>query len=190
MIKLNLGCGYNKKENFINVDSDRNVEPDLVHDLETTWPWEKDSVSEVYFEHSLDRIGKTVEQYYFVMRELYRVCKNGAKVFITVPHPRHDNFLKDPEIRRAIIPQSLLLFNLQHNLQQIGKGIFETHLGLQLGVNFQIVTQKYFLEEDIHKALTEKKVSEQQVQEMLRFQNNVCREIEIEIEVVKTPEKN
>ncbi|MBF0395018.1 MAG: hypothetical protein HQL38_20270, partial [Alphaproteobacteria bacterium] len=31
-----------------------------------------------------------------VMRELYRICRDGASITVTVPHPRHDNFIGDP----------------------------------------------------------------------------------------------
>ena len=52
-LRLNLGCGMNHIEGFLNVD--RFGEPDLRHDLEVfPWPWPDDSVCEIMLEHVLE----------------------------------------------------------------------------------------------------------------------------------------
>ena len=39
-MRLNLGCGYNKREGFVNVDSSPYCAPNFIHDLEEfPWPW-------------------------------------------------------------------------------------------------------------------------------------------------------
>jgi hypothetical protein len=45
-LRLNLGCGMNRLDGYVNVD--RQGEPDLRHDLDVIpWPWPDDSVSEI-----------------------------------------------------------------------------------------------------------------------------------------------
>ncbi|HLO64329.1 MAG TPA: hypothetical protein VK165_15330, partial [Azonexus sp.] len=96
-LKLNLGCGRRKREGFVNVDSQAGCQPDLVLDLEKTpWPWPDDSVDEIDLIHVLEHLGQAPEVYLGVMKELWRVCCDGARIRIMVPHPRSDDFLNDP----------------------------------------------------------------------------------------------
>ena len=44
-----------------------------------------------------------------MMKELYRICRDGAEIEINVPHPRHDNFIGDPTHVRIITPDTLLI---------------------------------------------------------------------------------
>ena len=84
-IKLDLGCGINKKEGFIGVDSrafDGKV--DVVCDLTGPWPWEADSVDEVHCSHMVEHL-KPMERVHFV-NELYRVMKKDAKATLVTPH--------------------------------------------------------------------------------------------------------
>ena len=84
-LKLNLGCGRDKKEGFINIDRDANVKPDIVCNLgHERIPLPDNSVNYVlahnFFEH-LDS-----DETAFLIEELYRVCENGAIIDITCPH--------------------------------------------------------------------------------------------------------
>ena len=47
-MKLNLGCGKDYIDGWINVDFYDDLNCDVTHDLEVfPWPWENDSVSEI-----------------------------------------------------------------------------------------------------------------------------------------------
>jgi hypothetical protein len=49
-MKINMGCGQNKLEGFLNVDKFAECAPDLQVDLEVfPWPLESDSSEEIIF---------------------------------------------------------------------------------------------------------------------------------------------
>lgn len=83
-LKLDLGCGKNKKEGFIGVDSRDFEGVDQVIDLTKSWPWGDDSVEEVNCSHFIEHL-KADDRIHFV-NELYRVLIPGGKAHITVPH--------------------------------------------------------------------------------------------------------
>lgn len=79
--KLNIGCGKYYRAGFINIDIDPSVKPDIIRDIEKGLPFDDNSVDEIFCSHTLEHIHDLL----FVLREFYRVCKNGAKITIIVP---------------------------------------------------------------------------------------------------------
>lgn len=92
-LRLDLGCGKNKREGFIGVDS-RDFGQDMTHDLTTKWPWEDESVEEVYSSHFVEHLTWPERVHFF--NELYRVLKKGSKATIITPHWSHACFYGDP----------------------------------------------------------------------------------------------
>ena len=138
-LRLNLGCGNHKLDNFWNVDSQPACKPDQVVNLEIfPWPWVDNSVHEIFMSHVLEHLGAATDTYLTIVKELYRVCKPDARVTIIVPHPRSDNFLADPTHVRAITGMGLSMFDQSLNRQSIEVGASTTPLGLYLGVDFVI----------------------------------------------------
>jgi hypothetical protein len=72
-LRLDLGCGINKIDGFIGVDSLKLPGVDIVADLTKTWPWKNNSVDEIYMSHTLEHF--TQEERVHVMNEMYRVLK-------------------------------------------------------------------------------------------------------------------
>ncbi len=69
-MKLNLGCGFNKREDYINVDCNEYCMPDIEVDLDKTeWPWGDDSVDAVDLTHTLEHLGETTAEFFHVMKE-------------------------------------------------------------------------------------------------------------------------
>lgn len=83
-LKLDLGCGINKKEGFLGVDERPFKGVDLVHDLRKTWPWKDSSVTEVNSSHFVEHL-EPMERVHFV-NELYRVLIPDGKAFLVVPN--------------------------------------------------------------------------------------------------------
>ncbi|NEQ45456.1 MAG: hypothetical protein F6K00_18715 [Leptolyngbya sp. SIOISBB] len=137
-LKLNLGCGQRPLPGYVNVD--KFGTPDLQFDLETfPWPWADDSVSDVQLIHVLEHLGQQTDVYLCIIQELYRICQANSLIHITVPHPRHDNFVHDPTHVRAITPSGLELFSRQRNRDWQRHGNANTPLGLYLNVDFDLV---------------------------------------------------
>lgn len=84
MVKLDIGCGKNKREGFIGVDQYPMENVDVVMDVREVWPYENDSVDEVHSSHFVEHL-TGVERVKFY-NELHRVMKVGAKATIIVPH--------------------------------------------------------------------------------------------------------
>src|SRR4051812_28847226 len=113
-LKLNLGSGQNPKPGYINVD--KFGSPDVTCDLEQfPWPWEDNSVGEVEMFHVLEHLGESTATFMGIIKELYRVCRDGAMMRISVPHPRCDDFLNDPTHVRPITPEVMSLFSKRLN---------------------------------------------------------------------------
>lgn len=104
LLKLDLGCGPNKRPDFIGVDAlsfDGKV--DVVHDLRQIWPWADGSVAEVHCSHFLEHL--TGHERVFFFNELYRVLcpaeyeggkPNKGFATIIVPHWSSERAYGDP----------------------------------------------------------------------------------------------
>ena len=61
-LKLHLGCGTNKLEGWVNVDSVADCQPDLVHDVSQPLPYQNESVDEILAEDLLEHFGRKPEE--------------------------------------------------------------------------------------------------------------------------------
>jgi hypothetical protein len=183
-LKLNLGCGEHHKDGYINVDKYGN--PDVLLDLETfPWPWEDNSVQEVELNHVLEHLGESAAVYFRIIKELYRICKAGARIHIGVPHPRHDDFLNDPTHVRIVTPDGLLLFSKSKNREWIDGGYANSPLGIYLDVDFEIESVNYTLDPVWAERLNRKEITEEYIAQAFRNFNNVVKEIRMVLRVVK-----
>jgi predicted SAM-dependent methyltransferase len=184
-IKLNLGCGSNALPDYINVD--KYGEPEYKFDLETfPWPWKTDSVDEIILNHVLEHLGQTTEIYLNIIREIYRISKNNSIVYITVPHPRHDDFLNDPTHVRAITASSFELFSKSKNEVWIEEGYAVNPLGIYLDVDFETINIEYNLENEWWVKIQNQEITEQEIALAEKKYNNVVKETKITLKVLKT----
>jgi hypothetical protein len=177
-VKLNIGCGQNRIDGYVNTDREPSVGPDVVMDLEEfPWPFEDDSVEEIVANHVLEHVGATPQVFIGVMQELYRVCRNGALIRIAVPHPRHNFFLDDPTHVRAITPQTLQLFS-KRNCEEFKRlGASNSPLAFYADVDFEI--------RELQVIVADKYKHEPKLKEMVELYNNVAVEYQMVLEVIK-----
>jgi len=83
-MKLDLGCGKNKREGFIGVDSIKFDTVDVVADLTGRWPFDDDSVDEAHASHFIEHLDGP-QRIHFA-NELHRVLKKGGKAMLIAPH--------------------------------------------------------------------------------------------------------
>jgi len=84
-MKLNLGCGLDKRSDYINIDCRREVKPDLVVDLEKMFlrMFKDDSIEEIYMKDFLEHLSwRVVDEF---LEDCYRVLKRRGKVWIQTP---------------------------------------------------------------------------------------------------------
>lgn len=130
-MKLNVGCGRDAKEGWVNLDCVPGPGIDIVCDLEKldgkegripapeglvrqlrqNPPYEpmwfmNDTVDEFLLSHVLEHI----RNHLGMMQELWRVAKPGARMKILCPHGASDDAWEDPTHVRPIFPGSLMVF--------------------------------------------------------------------------------
>ena len=99
-MKINLGCGRDYLEGYVNCDINKRYKADLYFDMESEiWPFKDNSVSYIKAWHVLEHLSTG---YLHVWKEMYRICKNKAKILLAFPHHLHDNYFSDPTHKTPI----------------------------------------------------------------------------------------
>ena len=184
--KLNLGCGDDRRTGYWNVDKYAAAAPDEVVDLERLpWPFADGSADEVVLHHVLEHLGRDSDTFLGILKELYRVCAPGGLVRITVPHPRHQDFLQDPTHVRPIVPELFLHTSLAINEQWRQQRRPGTPLARYLGLDFTIVSVDQRLDPHWRAWLAADPARQQEIDQIARSNNNVVQEVEVVLRAEK-----
>lgn len=185
-MRLNLGCGDFKIDGWVNVDKYGHFDPDVVHDLEQfPWPFDDSAAEEVLLNHVLEHLGQDTDVFLGLMAELYRVCRAGASVRIHVPHPRHDDFITDPTHVRAILPDTLAMFDRDVNERWRAEKAANTRLAIYTGTDFKMVSATVTPDDRFKDESGNVLVSIEELLEKARIELNVIKEYQITLEVRK-----
>ncbi|MFH1802091.1 MAG: methyltransferase domain-containing protein [archaeon] len=82
--KLNLGSGNEYRVGWVNIDVDPRWKVDILADIEKGIPLKDNSIEEVFVKHVMEHIDP--RKFEFVMSEIWRVCKKGARITIYCPY--------------------------------------------------------------------------------------------------------
>ncbi len=100
---LQLGCGTAKLKPFLNADLNLSIGPDIVCDLDRRpYPFKTDSFDVVLALSILEHLN----DFFSVMEEIHRISKDGAAVYILVPHFSSAAAFVDPTHRTHLSARS------------------------------------------------------------------------------------
>lgn len=184
--KLNLGCGFDKREGWLNVDNFAACEPDRLLDLETT-PWDlpSDAFEHVLLKHVLEHVGAAFPVFASVMQELYRVTAPGGIVEIHVPHIRHDSYWTDPTHVRPFTLETFQMFSKRANRDWAQSRANVSLIALMIDVDFELEHAEQTYEAEWSRKLRAGEVSPAELYEISRSRWNVAREIQVRLRAVK-----
>lgn len=131
LLKLDLGCGPNKREGFIGVDAlEFGGKVDCVLDLKKgPWPWSDGQVSEVHCSHFLEHLTGAERVPFF--NELYRVMAKDAKATIIVPSWTSERAYGDPTHQWPPVVGMFFFY-----LDKIWRQLNAPHCGLNCDFHF------------------------------------------------------
>jgi len=139
-MKLDLGCGLRTREGFVGVDVSPESGAEIVHDLSVVpWPFEDESVEEVYSSHFLEHLDG-IERMRF-MDELYRVMKPGAKATVITPYWSWVGAIQDPTHKwPPIAERSYYYFNREMREQM---GVSHYPIRCHFDLSFQVTAMPH-----------------------------------------------
>jgi len=179
-MKLNIGCGFNKLDGYVNVDQFPECEPDVLWNLEETpWPFEESTVDELVAHHVLEHLGQDTKVFFAIMKELYRLMSHGGHMKITVPHPYHPTFISDPTHVRPFTRNTFEMMNRHKNLDWAKRNVNVTMLALMLDINFVMVKAIQRFDDAWRKKMETGELTLEQVRDAAGTRLGVVKELEI-----------
>jgi predicted SAM-dependent methyltransferase len=98
MKKLNLGCGYDYKKGWINLDFDKSVNSDVTADLTKKLSFKNNDIDFILLQDVLEHLTK--EDAKNLLKECFRILKANGKIKIRIPdiYQIFNCFKDDPEV--------------------------------------------------------------------------------------------
>ena len=184
--KLNLGCGYDRREGFLNADNFAACDPDIHLDIETApWPLADNGFDYVLMKHVLEHVGASFEGFAQIMRELHRITAPDGIIEIQVPHFRHDTWWSDPTHVRGFTPLTFRMMSKRQNDEWIAQRANYTMLAYRMGVDFELVEATMVYDPVWIQRERAGDVSREQLRILAETQWGVAKELHVKMRPVK-----
>lgn len=142
--KLNMGCGFRKLEDHWNVDISPKCNPDQVLDFDVTpWPYEDNFFDKITACNILEHLGQNPRVFTEIIKEMYRVSKDGAEWFIQFPHHRCDVAFDDYTHVRLLTEKMFRMWDQKVNYASIIKNSADSTFGIYNDVDIEILNVDY-----------------------------------------------
>lgn len=108
---LDLGCGKRKRPGSIGVDYSDRHNADVIHNLNVfPYPFFDQEIDQIYMDNVLEHLDDPLK----VMEEIYRICKPGARIEISVPYFRSLWAFIDPTHKNYFTVDSFAYYDPTH----------------------------------------------------------------------------
>ena len=125
-MKLNIGCGRDYRNGWINCDASRAVKADQYFDLTTGLPFDDHAADEIYISGVLEQIGPN-KDFLFVMNELHRVLKASGTMSLVVPDASFPIAFRDPFDCRTFTGETWRYFAAGDRYYQLYGSVYGFH---------------------------------------------------------------
>lgn len=142
MRKLNLGCGNDIREGYVNLDIAKLQGVDIVWDInKLPLPFKKEEFDEILCNDVLEHV-----EYIPLLKDLHRILKKGGIIKIRVPHFTSKNLYADPKHKHGFSSETFQFFLEKHNRNYYFDFSFKT---MKVKLDFEktyFLFWNYFLE--------------------------------------------
>jgi ubiquinone/menaquinone biosynthesis C-methylase UbiE len=113
--KLNLGCDFDYKEGWTNLDFHKNLKCDVVHDMNKfPYPFKDGEFDYVLAKHVIEHLDNIPK----VMNELWRITKSRGIIEIHVPYYKSFNAFRDVTHRQFFTWDSFSSFTSKNSSKE------------------------------------------------------------------------
>ncbi|MFH1500746.1 MAG: methyltransferase domain-containing protein [archaeon] len=118
--KLNLGCGTDIKAGYLNVDFIKSPGVDLVRDLnKIPYPFKENQFKVIILRNILEHLDNP----FLVIKEIHRISKPNAQIFLRVPHFSSNNVWGDLQHKRGFNTETFTRYNTSNLFKVINQKI-------------------------------------------------------------------
>lgn len=186
MKRLNLGCGFDKREGWVNADNFSECNPDIRLNIEETpWAIADNEYGHILMKHVLEHVGASFKEFASIMQELYRVTAPGGIVEIHVPHFRHDTWWSDPTHVRAFTPLTFQMMSKRQNDIWIAQKSNYTMLAYVMHVDFEVIEAVQVYDPEWWLKVESGQISKEALRHLANTQWGVVKELQIKLKAIK-----